>query len=43
MTHGDGRTDTKREARSIARLMVIMIAIAAIPAVAIILAWAWWA
>lgn len=42
MSHGDGRPKTKREARSIARLIVIIMLIAAIPAVAVALAWGWW-
>lgn len=38
----DGRPDTHREARSIARLMLIITLIAAIPATAVAAAWIWW-
>lgn len=42
MTSHDGRPDTQREARSIARLMIIIALIAAIPATAMAAAWIWW-
>lgn len=39
MSHDDGSPEVKREARSIARLIIIVIVIAAVQAVAVAFAW----
>lgn len=42
MSHDHGSPEIHRKARSIARLFMVVVFIAAVPAIAVVLAWAWW-